>query len=334
MSDPRLERIRQLMREEEEKKNGNNKPSSFGGDNASYAFWNIPENTVATLRFLPDKDDTNPWFWVERQVIRLTFNGTINGDSPTDKAVTVTVPCVDMFGDVCPIIAETKPWWKDESKIEDARKYYKKRSFIAQGFVVNSPFEEPNKPENPIRRFSLGKELIDKLKAGMADTEMEYLPTDFQNGTDFKIRKTKKGGKESHNSYATSEWSRRSRPLSEAEVIALEQHGLFNLADFRWGTRPTQDHIAAIKAMFHASLNDQPYDFAEFGKYFRPYGVSGGTPATGEDDVVDEVSHDTSSVKVESAPAVEHTTVKADLNTKPQPQDILAKLRERTASRT
>ena len=142
-----------MMREEADKKNnGGNRPTSYG-DNASYAFWNIPEDTTALLRFLPDKDDANPWFWAERQTIKLPFAGTIGGDSPTDKEVVVTVPCVDMFGDTCPIIAETRPWWKDENKKEAARLYYKKRSYITQGFVVSSPFVEPSVPENPIRRI-------------------------------------------------------------------------------------------------------------------------------------------------------------------------------------
>ena len=49
--------------------------SSGGGDNAIFAHWNIPEGTSATLRFLPDADDTNTFFWKERQMIRLTFPG-------------------------------------------------------------------------------------------------------------------------------------------------------------------------------------------------------------------------------------------------------------------
>jgi len=335
MADPRLERIRQLMREEEDKKSGNNRQTS-SGDNASYPFWNIPEGSTALVRFLPDADPENPWFWAERQTIKLPFDGTINGDSPTKNTVTVTVPCVDMFGDMCPIIAETKPWWKDEDKKEAARLYYKRRSFITQAFVVNSPVEEQNKPENPIRRLILGNELIQKLKAGMADVEMEYLPTDYQSGTDFKIKKTKKG---EYNNYGTSEWSRRSRPLSEAEVIALEQFKLFNLADFR-GPRPDADGIAAIKAMFHASLRGDPYDFAQFGKYFKPYGVGGGNSATSTDDEsVDDFS--STSMNTGAGHKVEETVAKtvdssasASSGAKLQPQDLLAKLRERTQSRT
>lgn len=188
MADLKLEALRAALRKETEKKSGN-RLSSGGGDNASYPFWDIPEKSSATLRFLPDADDNNPWFWIERQTIRLPFQGIVGGDYPTDKEVHVTVPCVDMFGDTCPIIATTRPWWKDDDKKDLARKYYKKRSFIAQGFVVDSPFQEENPPENPIRRFILGPSLLEKLKAGLADPDMEHHPTDYLNGCDFRIRK-------------------------------------------------------------------------------------------------------------------------------------------------
>ena len=45
--------------------------STSGGDNAIYPFWNISEGTSATLRFLPDGDPNNTFFWTERQMIRL-----------------------------------------------------------------------------------------------------------------------------------------------------------------------------------------------------------------------------------------------------------------------
>jgi hypothetical protein len=325
MADNRLEKIRQLMAEEAAKKTGGNKPNSSFGDNASYPFWNAPEDSTATIRLLPDKDEENPWFWAEKQTIRLPFEGTINGDSPTDKRIEVNVPCVDMFKehkDVCPIIAETKPWWKDDAKKELARLYYKKYTFIAQGFVVHSPFEEPAVPENPIRRFTLGKELIEKLRAGMADPDMEFLPTDYMNGYDFRIRKTKKG---EYSNYGTSDWGRRSRPLTETETMAIETHGLFNLADFR-GARPDADGVAAIKAMFHASLAGDPYDFAQFGKYYRPYGAgsfTAPTPSATADDVAQvDVPETKAEVKTESS--VE----------KPKMSDVLTRLREKnTASR-
>ena len=63
-----LAEIRAKLQEQEVKRS----PNSSGGDNAIYPFWNIPEGTTATLRFLSDKDPKQ-YFppWVERQMIRL-----------------------------------------------------------------------------------------------------------------------------------------------------------------------------------------------------------------------------------------------------------------------
>jgi hypothetical protein len=315
--------MRQLLREETEKKSGNR--FSSGGDKASYPYWNIPEKQTATVRFLPDKDDNNPWFWAERQTIKLPFDGIVGGEHETTAPQLVTVPCIDMFGETCPIIAASRPWWKTNETL--ARKYWKKRSFIAQGFVVSSPFEEPETPENPIRRLLIGPSLLEKLKAGLVDPEMENNPTDYLNGTDFKIKKTRKGD---YNNYDTSEWSRRSRPLSEAEQIAIEHHGLFNLTDFL-GAKPDADGVAMLKAMFHASVNGDPFDMASWGSHYRPFGAgatSGGAP---------EGVDDFSTTPKNTGAAYGHSVVVEPEVIEPDtaattPMDMLDKLRGRVSA--
>ena len=326
--------MRRMMREEEEKKSGNR---SSSGDKASYPYWNIPEKQTAVVRFVPDKDDDNPWFWVERQTIKLPFDGVVGGEHPSNNPQIVTVPCIDMFGDSCPIIAETRPWWKTNEAL--ARKYWKKRSFISQGFVVTSPFDESDTPENPIRRFIVGPSLLEKMKAGLTDIEMEHTPTDYLNGTDFKIKKSKKGD---YNNYDTSEWSRRSRPLSEAEQIALEHYGLFNLKDFL-GARPDAEGVAMIKAMFKASLAGEPFDMASFGSHYKPYGAGGfsGSVPEGVDDLSSTQRNTGSDYRPrQSAEPRVAETVEATLTGGDQeapssnPKDLLAKLRERATVTT
>ena len=49
----------------------------FQGDNAMFPFWNIPEGATATMRFLPDGDPDNTFFWTERNIIRLEFPGVV-----------------------------------------------------------------------------------------------------------------------------------------------------------------------------------------------------------------------------------------------------------------
>jgi hypothetical protein len=106
-----------------ETKPGSNKSQSQS-DNAIYPFWNIDEGQSATLRFLPDSNPDNTFFWVERQMIRLTFPGVVGGEN---KPVTVQVPCGEMYGETCPVLTEVRPWFKDPSLEDMGRKYWKKR---------------------------------------------------------------------------------------------------------------------------------------------------------------------------------------------------------------
>lgn len=264
------EQVRAKLLEAQNKgKRDENSPRKSSGDNASYPFWNVPVGQNATLRFLPDADPDNFFFWQQREVIKLPFQGVVGGEYPTSNPVEVTVPCVDMFGMTCPIIAATRPWWKgDDNQIALARRYYKKKSFLFQGFVVSSPFAEETVPENPIRRFVLNPSLYEIVKQSLMDPEMENLPTDYLEGRDFTVKKTQKG---EYANYQTSGWSFRTRSLNETELRAIDEHGLFNLKEFL-GRVPDTDELAAIKAMFEASLAGDPFDMDSFGQYYRPYG--------------------------------------------------------------
>ena len=130
-----LAEIRAKLKEQESRTGGGS--SSGGGDNAIYPFWNIKEGESATLRFLPDGDESNTFFWKERLMIKLPFNG-IKGETDS-RPVQVQVPCMEMYGDTCDILNEVRGWFKDPSLEEMGRKYWKKRSYIIQGFVTDNP---------------------------------------------------------------------------------------------------------------------------------------------------------------------------------------------------
>ena len=269
-----LAEIRARIAAQENK--SNNKGSNTQSDNAIYPHWNMDEGTSAVIRFLPDADSKNEFFWVERQIIKLPFNG-VKGDSNV-KRIEVQVPCVEMYGDNCPILAEVRPWYKDESLKEMANKYWKKRSFLFQGFVRTNPLGDDKTPANPIRRFIISPQIIPIIRTGLMDPEMVELPTDYARGLDFNIRKTSKGG---YADYSTSNWARRESPLTEAEQAAIEAHGLYNLADFL-PKKPSEAELRVIKEMFEASVDGRPYDPEKWGAYYRPYGLEVPAGATKE----------------------------------------------------
>ena len=264
-----LAEIRAKLQAQETKSSGS---SQGGGDNAIFTHWNIPEGSSATLRFLPDADPDNTFFWKERQMIRLSFPGVKGGDE--NKPVTIQVPCVEMWGDTCPVHAEIRPWFKDPTMEDMGRKYWKKRSYIFQGFVTQSDLQEDSVPENPIRRFVISPQIYKIISSALMDPEFQEIPTDYEAGTDFVIRKSTKG---QYADYSTSNWARRERSLDQTERDAIATHDLHNLNDFL-PKKPDAEHLNAIFEMFEASVDGQLYDPARFGQYYRPYGVD--APAT------------------------------------------------------
>ena len=246
------------------------------GDNAIYPHWNIAEGTTATVRFLPDGDSNNTFFWLERAMIKLPFAG-VKGET-NSKPVTVQVPCMEMWGDACPILTEVRPWFKDKSLEEMGRKYWKKKSYLFQGFVVDSKLQEDKVPENPIRRFIIGSQIFNIVKNALMDSEIEELPTDYVRGLDFKVTKTSKGG---YADYSTSNWARRERALSAEEKAAIDQYGLFKLSDFL-PKKPGEVELKVIKEMFEASVDGEAFDMDRWGQYYKPAGMGGSGSATGE----------------------------------------------------
>jgi len=249
------------------------KSGGSGGDNGIYPHWNMPEGKEAVVRFLPDSNPNNTFFWVERAMIKLPFAG-VKGETDS-RQVQVQVPCVEMYNDgsVCPILSEVRSWFKDKSLEEMGRKYWKKRSYIFQGFVMEDPTKEDSVPENPIRRFIIGPQIYQIIRSALMDPELEELPTDYLRGVDFRIAKTSKGG---FADYSTSKWSRRERALSDEERKAIDSFGLFDLSAFL-PKKPTDVELKVMKEMFEASVDGEAYDMDRWGQYFKPAGMGQAT---------------------------------------------------------
>jgi len=317
-----LAEIRAKLASQENRGSGN----SQGGDNGIYAHWNIQEGTTARVRFLPDANTKNTFFWVERLMIRLPFAG-VKGQVDS-KPTVVQVPCVEMYGDACPVLAEVRTWFKDASLEDMGRKYWKKKSYLFQGFVRDNPINEDKTPENPIRRFVISPQIFNLVKNALMDPELENLPTDYEGGLDFNIKKTSKGG---YADYSTSTWARKESALTQDELQAIEQYGLYNLGDFL-PKKPSDAELKIIKEMFEASVNGEAYDVDRWGAYYKPAGMmntelnSARTesapapaprPAPVVEDVEKEASEPVASAPVEAKPSSQRA------------EDILAMIRNR-----
>jgi len=215
------------------------------------------------------------------------------------------------------------------------RKYWKKRSYIFQGFVVEDPIKEDKIPDNPIRRFIIGPQIYQLIRGALMDPELDELPTDYLKGLDFRIAKTSKGG---FADYSTSKWSRRERALSDVEKAAIDAHGLFDLSSFL-PKKPSDVELKVMKEMFEASVDGEAYDMERWGQYFKPAGMSQNTgdpnkpaaaPVAARQPVQedDDAPFDTAPAAAPSQPAAQAAAPAATENAS-RAQDILAMIRNR-----
>src|SRR6056300_657563 len=331
-----LAEIRAKLREQESRTGGSNQSS--GGDNAIYPHWNMAEGSEAVLRFLPDADPEATFFWKERLMIKLPFAG-IKGQTDS-RPVTVNVPCMEMYGEACPVLQEVRGWFKDPSLEDQGRKYWKKRSYIFQGFVADNPISEDTTPDNPIRRFIIGPQIFQIIKGALMDPEMEELPTDYVRGVDFRIKKTSKGG---YADYSTSQWSRRERAITDEEKAAIDTHGLHNLNDFL-PKKPSDVEVKVIQEMFEASVDGEAYDPERWGQYFRAPGMSAPTGDPNSAKPAAPIAETTTApkpmtpkeedatagvVRKEDGSAVSITDTTEDKPSSERAQDILKMIRDR-----
>jgi hypothetical protein len=180
---------------------------------------------------------------------------------------------MEMYGETCNILNEVRGWFKDASLEDMGRKYWKKRSYVFQGFVTDNPLADDQAPDNPVRRFIIGPQIYQIIKAALMDPDMEEMPTDYTAGVDFRLNKTSKGG---YADYGTSNWARRERPLSDEEMSAINTHGLFNLSDFL-PKKPDETAQKVMQEMFEASVDGEAYDADRWSNYFRPAGMQART---------------------------------------------------------
>lgn len=267
-------RIKARKEQQEANKNGENggerKPDAF------LAHWNIATGATLNLRFLPDADNNNDFFWRDREMITLTFSG-IKGEAGS-REVKFQVPCNEMFTpgvvNTCPVHKVLREMYatKDPELAKIASRYWKKRTWLLQCFIApnSAPVKDDIAPENPIRRVLLNKDLFEKVESILANDRLTALPFDYNHGRDFQITKGTNGS--GHASYNTSQWDMYERPLSDAERAAIDTYGLFDLKTFI-PKQPTEEELNAIYEMFEASMNGEMYDPERWAKYYRPAGV-------------------------------------------------------------
>ena len=234
------------------------KNNSNGGGNQTpvwkkfYQFWKMPDNTTAIVRFLPDRDeDSNPLkFLVENFKHELVVNGQKK-----------TVPCLSMYGESCPICEHSQKLYAEGNE-DMGKKYYKKRSYIGQVIVVESPFEYiDEKDENPgiVKLIDFGPKVFKCIQTAFQSGDLEEAPYEFNGGYNFRIKKTKAG---QWSDYGTSSFSPKQNDLDD-EVIDAAKAELHSLSEFREKYVPRTQLEALLLADQTGAAINESQDSAE-----------------------------------------------------------------------
>jgi hypothetical protein len=266
-SQEKLARLREKMKK--------NAPKGGSSDKARYPFWDTPAGKDCTIRFLPDADPDNAYFWRELIQFRWTFDDPENAG----QKIKITMPSVETWDGKysCPVMKEISPLYRgSEEDKKIAGRHWGKKSALMQGFVREGAFNEADAPENPIRIFTVNREIFDIIYDRVLEEKQNLMlpgyPADYEEGLDF-IVKVKKNGQ--WNDFGSSQFASNLSPLTEDELAAIDQYGLFNL-DERMPKRPSDDAIALQVEMLHASLEGEPWN-PDWEEHWKPWRDNGGT---------------------------------------------------------
>lgn len=284
---------------------------SEGSDNAGfwdkfYPFYKMDFDQTVVFRFLPDLDEENPLgFIVENKYHELMINGKKK-----------RLACLKMFGEACPC-CELSTKYYNEGDETLGKKFWRKIDYIAQGVIINSPFDYPIKAdENPVRMISIGPKLYKTIEAKIVKGDMDEMPYDMVNGYDFRIEKTRQG---EYADYGTSDFARKSTPISDDLIARIE---LNDLKNFRYGRIEREQ----MEAMVEAFLTGASYDDGKT----KPAESSTGSPSLDAKLNQPKPSADAGDLanQTDSAPA-DNSPAPTETGKKLSPQEILAKLKAR-----
>jgi hypothetical protein len=219
------------------------KAAGGGGDQSwklFYPFWKMPDDSVAVVRFLPDLDEENSLgFLVENLQHELIINGERK-----------KVPCLAMHGEHCPICELSRKYY-DEKNDEMGKKYYRKKSYVGQVIVVESPIDHDQ--NMLVKLIEFGPKIFKQIQSAFQSGDLEDAPFELKGGYNFRIKKTKSG---QYADYGTSSFAPKQTDLDDELIGALELH---NLKDFR--TKYVDR--ATLEAMLIADQTGQSFKDSE-----------------------------------------------------------------------
>jgi hypothetical protein len=190
-----------------------------GGDQTwklKFPFWKAPHDSTSTVRYLPDLDEDNPMgFLVENLTHELVINGKRE-----------SVACLKMYGEDCPICTLSQKYYdeKDPEHNKDlGKKYYRKKSYLGQVLVIDTPVEHD--AEQIVKLIDFGPAIFNQIQAAFKSGDLEEAPYELKGGYNFRIKKTKSG---EYASYQTSGFAPKQTDVADDIIEAITLYDLKN----------------------------------------------------------------------------------------------------------
>jgi len=305
MSELSLSDLKNQFKKEEEEKSKNSNSNNVDW----YRFWEMAYDETAIVRFLPDADPNASHFLIEKHLHKLD----VEIDGQTKKRF---VPCLGMYNKPCPICAQAQKFYKEDDD-KNGGKFYKKRSYIGQILIQKSPFDYEGSDHKLI---NMEPEIYEIIKKAIVLDDLDCIPTDYENGYDFRLNKTSNG---KYASYSTSSFARKP---SAVDMDKLKDTELYVLKD----KLPREPKLEYVEAVLHAALTGEPFEWNNDDSGSSSTSSTDGIVASlPSDDATDDTVNDNGSDAIESKSTTKSSTSKSDSGV----MDILARRRAEAAGK-
>jgi hypothetical protein len=203
-------------------------------DNSTiFSFSKLKAGDEVRIRFVPDGDPNNDFFWRVRSTRQIPFNSIklANGTILNNRC-RVSVPAFNLKkGDQNlsnlsadylyestddPIQQKIKGFWGDSQESKDLYYRYAKRdTYVYQGFIRTPGYE------TKLYRFIISKQVHELIYSFMSNSEINDIPSDPVHGRDFILRVNEKsapinGVMTIVKDYSKSSWSYSESSLTES----------------------------------------------------------------------------------------------------------------------
>ena len=146
-----------------------------------------------------------------------------------------------MYGEECPFCDKAREFY-DAKDAVNGKRFYRKRSYIGQVLVIETPVEHD--AQQLVKLIEFGPAVFKVMQAAFTSGDLESAPYELKGGYNFRLRKTQDG---QYSSYGTSSFSPKQSDVGDDVISDIK---LYNLADHR----APQVSRAELQALLETAL--------------------------------------------------------------------------------